>query len=257
MSSSASTAPRVVLITGASRGIGRGTAIAFAEEGARIAINYATNSKEAETTAELVATAGGDPLVVRADMAMVSDIRRMVSEVASHFGTVDVLVLNAGICPFRPFFEIDEVLWDRVHAVNLKGAFFLSQVVAKTMVDRGRGGRIIAISSISALVGGTQQAHYCPSKAGLSSLMKCLAVILGPYGITCNAVLSGTVETDINRDDLAAPGKREYMIGRIPLGRLGEPRDIADVVRLLSHGDARYVNGAQLIVDGGALINFQ
>jgi L-rhamnose 1-dehydrogenase len=245
-----------VLVTGASRGIGRACAVAFAEQGARVAINHPGEEDAAAETARLVREAGGDPLVVRADVASKTEVQAMVRQVLEAFGGVDVAVLNAGICPFTPFLELDEDEWDRVQAVNLKGPFLVAQALAPAMIEAGRG-RLIAVGSISALTGGELQAHYCASKAGQASLMRSLAIALGPHGITCNVVHPGPIETDINREDLARPGKREHFEQRIPGGRIGEPRDVADVVRLLAHEDSRYVNGAELVVDGGLLVHLQ
>lgn len=249
--------PRVVLVTGSSRGIGRATAVSFAETGARVAINHPGEPEAAAEAERLVRAAGGEPLVISADVGVPADVRRMVETVIDRWGYVDVLVLNAGICPLVPFLDTDEALWDRVHSVNLKGAFLTAQAVARQMIERGKGGRIIGISSVSAWTGGAEQVAYCPTKAGMSALMRVMAISLGPHGITCNAVLPGEIETDINREDLAMPGKREYMEGRIPLRRVGDPRDVADVVRLLAEEGARYVNGAEIVVDGGLLVNLE
>jgi L-rhamnose 1-dehydrogenase len=249
--------PRVVLVTGSSRGIGRATAVSFAETGARVVINHPGEPVAAAEAERLVRAAGGEPLVIAADVGVPADVRRMVDTVIDRWGYVDVLVLNAGICPLVPFLDTDEALWDRVHSVNLKGAFLTAQAVARHMIERGKGGRIIGISSVSAWTGGAEQVAYCPTKAGMSALMRVMAISLGPHGITCNAVLPGEIETDINREDLAMPGKREYMEGRIPLRRVGEPRDVADLVRLLAEEGARYVNGAEIVVDGGLLVNLE
>jgi L-rhamnose 1-dehydrogenase len=248
--------PQAVLVTGASRGIGRACAVSFAEHGARVAINHPGESKAAADTARLVREAGGEPLVVRADVAARTEVHEMVDEVLEAFGRVDVAVLNAGICPFTPFLEVSEEEWDRVQAVNAKGPFLVSQALAPAMIEAGSG-RLIAIGSISALTGGAHQAPYCASKAALSSLMRSLAIALGPHGITCNVVHPGPVETDINREDLATGGKREEFERRIPSGRIGEPRDVADVVRLLAAEGTRWVNGAELVVDGGLLVHLQ
>ena len=251
------TEPRVVLVTGSSRGIGRATAIAFAAEGARVVINHPGEPDEAAQAAALVSDAGGEPLVVEADVGDPQAVARMVEEVHDAFGVVDVLVNNAGICPFRDFFDITTQLWDRVLDVNLRGAFLVTQAVTRRMIEAGRPGRVIAVSSVSAWVGGAQQAHYCASKAALSSLMRSLAIVLGPHGITCNAVLPGPVETDINREDLADPAKRSQLEGRIPLGSLGQPEDVAGVITLLARPEAGYVNGSEVLVDGGLFVHLQ
>jgi L-rhamnose 1-dehydrogenase len=251
------TGRRTALVTGASRGIGRGIAVALGSDGYRVGVNYSTNRDAAEETARHVAEAGGEAIVVQADVARGDQVRAMVDRVLADFGHVDVAVLNAGVCPFTPFFELTEEVWDRTHAVNLKGAFLTAQACARAMVDRGEGGRIIAISSVSSIVGGSAQVHYCPTKAGLNAMMRSLAIVLGPHGITCNAVLPGSVATDINRADWEQPGKRAYLEGRIPVGRIGEPRDIGDFVKLLAREESRYVNGAEIVVDGGLIINLE
>jgi len=249
---------RAVLVTGAARGIGRATAARFGAEGARVAINHPPGERDhAEVTAALVTEAGGEPYLVEADVADPAAVAAMAAAVHEEFGPLDVLVNNAGICPFRDFFDIDVELWDRVHHVNLRGVFLVTQAVTRRMVDAGRGGHVVSVSSISAWVGGAQQVHYCATKAGISSLMKSLAIVLGPHGITCNAVLPGLIETDINRADLERPGKREAFARRIPLRRGGQPADAADAIWLLTQPEARYVNGAELLVDGGMFVNLQ
>ena len=151
-------------------------------------------------------------------------MQAVVRAVLERWGTIDILVNDAGICPFEGFLEMPEALWDQVLDVNLKGYFLVWQAVARVMVERGIRGRIIAVSSISAEFGGSSQAHYCASKAGINLLVKSMAISLGPYGITVNAVLPGTVETDINRDALADPAARDYWSKRAPLGAWASPR---------------------------------
>ena len=248
---------RTALVTGASRGIGRAIAVALASDGHKVALAYRSDDRAAADAAEAVRAVGGKAIILRADLADGAAVSAMVQAALAAFGHLDVVVLNAGVCPFTPFFELTEEVWDRTHAVNLKGAFLVAQAAARDMVARRKGGRIIAISSISAHVGGAEQVHYCPTKAGLTAMIRSLAIVLGPHGITCNAVLPGVVATDINHDDLARPGKRERLERRIPLGRIGEPRDIGDVVKLLAREEARYVNGAELVVDGGLVVNLQ
>jgi len=148
--------------------------------------------------------------------------------------------------------------WERTRQVNLDGAFYVVQAVANQMKNQiPQGGSIIGISSISALVGGELQCHYTPTKAGILSLMQSCAVALGKYRIRANAVLPGTIATDINKDDLSDSAKRDYMIKRTALGRLGEPADIAGPVVFLASDLAKYVTGASLLVDGGLFVNLQ
>jgi L-rhamnose 1-dehydrogenase len=248
---------KVVLITGASRGIGRATAIEAARQGADVAINtYKDDAVAAEVVAEIEAL-GRKAIVVDADVAVPDSATTFVHAAVEAFGRVDVFVSNAGICPFHAFLDMPVETLRRTMEVNLHGAYFMTQAAANQMVKQGEGGAIVAISSISALVGGEMQTHYTPTKAGVHSLMQSCAVALGRHDIRCNSVLPGTIATDINKDDLADPAKRKYMEGRIPLGRLGRPEDIASVVAFLASDMASYMSGAALLVDGGAFANFQ
>lgn len=249
---------RTVLVTGSARGIGRATAARFGREGARVVVNYPPGERShAEETGRLVEEGGGIALLVEADVADPAAVIRMADAVHDGWGPLDVLVNNAGICPFADFFDIDVELWDRVQHVNLRGVFLVTQAMTRAMVDGGRGGRVISVSSISAWVGGSQQVHYCATKAGISSLMKSLAIVLGPHGITCNAVLPGAIATDINRDDWSDEAKLAYLRSRIPVGRMGGPDDIAGMIWLLSQPEAGYANGAEILVDGGLFVNLQ
>lgn len=248
---------KVVLITGASRGIGRATAIEAARQGADVALNtYKDDAVAAEVVAEVEAL-GRRAIVVDADVALPDSATTFVNAAVQAFGRIDVFVSNAGICPFHAFLDMPVETLRRTMEVNLHGAYFMTQAAANQMVKQGDGGAIVAISSISALIGGEMQTHYTPTKAGVHSLMQSCAVALGRHGIRCNSVLPGTIATDINKDDLADPQKREYMEGRIPLGRLGRPEDIASVVAFLASDMASYMSGAALLVDGGAFANFQ
>ncbi len=248
---------KVVLITGASRGIGRATAVEAARQGANVALNtFRDDAVAAEVVAEIEAL-GRQAIVVDADVALPDSATTFVNAAVETFGRVDVFVSNAGICPFHAFLDMPVETLQRTMEVNLHGAYFMTQAAAKQMVKQGEGGAIVAISSISALVGGEMQTHYTPTKAGVHSLMQSCAVALGRHGVRCNSVLPGTIATDINKDDLADPRKREYMESRIPLGRLGKPEDIASVVAFLASDMAAYMSGAALLVDGGAFANFQ
>jgi L-rhamnose 1-dehydrogenase len=246
---------KVALVTGGSRGIGRAICRRLARAGAAVAVNY--NKTEPREVLDEIAAAGGRAIAVQADVAKKREVEAMVERVVAELGGLDVLVNNAGICPFHAFVDMPEDLWDQVHDVNLKGVFLCSQAAAKVMIEQRRGGQIVSISSISALVGGGMQTHYTPTKAGIHSLMQSLAIVLGPHGITCNSVLPGTIATDINRDDLSDPNKRAYFERRIPVGRIGDPDDIAGPVVFLASEEARYVNGSALLVDGGLFVNLQ
>ncbi len=251
------------VVTGGSRGIGRGVATELARQGADVAINYfagADASFEAEAARGTVAgieAFGRRAIAVEGDIEDRNTSIDLVAKAVDAFGGLDILVSNAGICPFHAFLDMPEDLLRRVVGVNLTGAYFVVQTAANQMKEQGAGGAIIATSSISALVGGAMQTHYTPTKAGVHSLMQSAAIALGPHGIRCNSVLPGAIETDINRDDLSDPEKRAYFNARIPLGRLGDPDDVAKVVAFLASDMASYVTGAALLVDGGLFVNLQ
>lgn len=246
-----------VLITGASRGIGRGTAIECARHGADLALNWFRDREGIEETMAAVKALGRRVIEVEGDVARRESAAPFIDAATQALGGIDVLVSNAGVCPFHAFLDTPPEVFERTMAVNLHGAYYMTQAAARRMKEQGRGGSLIAISSISALVGGGTQAHYTPTKAGVHSLMQSCAIALGPYGIRCNSVMPGTIATDINKEDLADPAKRAYMEKRIPLGRLGEPKDVAGCVVFLASDLARYVTGAAVLVDGGAFVNLQ
>ena len=254
---------KVVAVTGGSRGIGRAVALACARAGADVVVNFwmgggadAGGGPGQEAVAAIRA-AGRRAVAIEGDVADPATADAIVAGAVAAFGKLDVLVGNAGICPFHAFLDMPLDTMRRTVEVNLFGTFYVAQAAANQMVKQGHGGSIIAVSSISALVGGAQQAHYTPTKAGIHSLMQSCAIALGPHGIRCNSVLPGTVETDINREDLADPEKRAYFNKRIPLGRLGEPDDLGGPVVFLASDMARYVTGAALLVDGGLFVNLQ
>ncbi len=247
---------KVAIVTGGSRGIGRGIAQRFAREGAKVAVVHVQGESGQEVVDQIQAE-GGQAIVVHCDTSNSAQVNAMVRRVLDEWGTIDILVNNAGICPFHEFLDMPEGLWDRVLEVNLKGYFLTSQAVANVMVERGVKGRIIAVSSISGEFGGSLQSHYCSSKGGINQLVKSMAISLGPHGITCNAVLPGTVETDVNREALSEPGAREYWQQRAPLGRLGTPDDIAGAVMFFAGEDSDWCTGSLLVVDGGVSVNLQ
>ncbi len=248
---------KTVLVTGGSTGIGRAAAIGAAEAGAAVAINYHSRDEDAAAVVAAIEAKGRRGLAVKGDVADPATAADFVARAVEAFGKVDVMVSNAGICPFHAFLDMPVETVQRTMQVNLLGGYFMCQAAARQMVAQGQGGAIVAVSSISALVGGEYQTHYTPTKAGLHSLMQSAAIALGRHGIRCNSVLPGTILTEINKDDLADPEKRRYMEGRVPLGRLGQPEDLAGPIVFLASDMAAYVTGAALLVDGGAFVNLQ
>jgi len=248
---------KTVLVTGGSTGIGRAAAIGAARHGANVAINYASSDDKAASCVAEIEALGQRGLAVKGDVALPETASDFIARAFETFGRVDVMVSNAGICPFHAFLDMPVETVDRTFRVNLHGAYYMVQAAANRMVAQGGGGAIVAVSSISALVGGEFQTHYTPTKAGVHSLMQSAAIALGKHGIRCNSVLPGTILTEINKDDLADRDKRDRMTARIPLGRLGEADDLAGPIVFLASDMAAYVTGAALLVDGGAFVNLQ
>ena len=248
---------KTVLVTGASTGIGRAAAIGAAQHGADVVINYHSRDEDAEACIAAIEATGQRGLAVKGDVAEPETAKAFVAKAVEAFGKVDVMVNNAGICPFHAFLEMPVETFERTMRVNMHGAYFMVQAAANQMVAQGHGGAIVAVSSISALVGGEYQTHYTPTKAGVHSLMQSTAIALGKYKIRCNSLLPGTILTEINKEDLADDAKRTYMESRVPLGRLGAPEDMVGPIVFLASDMAAYVTGAALLVDGGMFVNLQ
>jgi 3-oxoacyl-[acyl-carrier protein] reductase len=240
---------RVAIVTGGARGIGAAIARAFAEEGARVAVAD-VDLTAAQDTAE---HALSDRLAIEVDVAHQEMVASMVARAQAALGPVDILVNNAGVCPLTDFEEIDGAEWDRVLEVNLKGAFLCSRAVVGGMRERGWG-RIINISSVAGKMGGVMVgAHYAASKAGLLALTWCLARSYASHGITANAITPATVDTDLTRS--WSDEKRSSLIDSIPMGRLGQPEDVAAAAVYLASDAASYVTGEVLDVNGGFLMD--
>ncbi|KAF5385493.1 hypothetical protein D9757_005331 [Collybiopsis confluens] len=254
---------KIVVITGASRGIGRSCAQEFAKHGATgFLLHYygdaATEMEIRSLKQELLDGSSERKVeVVPGDIADPETSMKIVSKAVEAFGRIDVLVSNAVFARSESSPHSRWILGTELE-VNLDGSFYITQAVAKQMKDQSpQGGALIGISSISAWVGGEFQVHYTPTKAGILSLMQSCAVALGKYGIRANAVLPGTIATDINKEDLSDVAKREGMISRTCLGRLGQPEDIAGPVVFLASDLAKYITGSALLVDGGLFVNLQ
>jgi len=245
------------IVTGGSRGIGNGIARALADRGANVIITYSHSDNAADETVEYIRSKGVSGDKYKIDQSNIGEIEGFIKFIKDKFTTVDVLVNNAGICPFMDFFNIDQNLFEKVWKVNVESHFFITQGVAKIMIENNIKGKILFISSISAIVGGKFQAHYTTTKSAMNGLMHSLAIILGDHGIMVNSLEPGTILTDINTEDLSNKEKRQYMENRIPLGRLGNPSDIASPALFLVSDENTYINGAELLVDGGMLVNLQ
>ncbi len=247
-------AGKVAIVTGAGSGNGRAIALRYLQEGASVVIAD-MNLAGAEETIALAKESGSRALAVKADVTSEAEVEQMVAEAIRHFGGVDILVNNAGIVAFTPFLDLSEAEWDKVHNVNLKAPFLCSQAVAREMIKRGQGGRIINITSVEAHVvvssSGSCQPHYNSSKGGLHMLTKAIALELAPMGITVNSVAPGVVETPFTAQGLKNPDIRKWVLDRVPVGRIAQPDDIANAVVFLSQDESEYITGSTIFVDGG------
>jgi NAD(P)-dependent dehydrogenase (short-subunit alcohol dehydrogenase family) len=245
---------KVAVVTGGAGGIGSAICLALAREGANVVINYYSklDQKSANIIVEKIKAMGREAISVKADVTKKKEIDNMISTAVKKFGKIDILVNVAGICPFVDFFSITEKIWDRVFAVNTKSIFFVSQAAAKVMIDKKIKGRIINITSISGEKATSPlQIPYCASKGAANMLTKVMAVALAPYNITVNAVLPGTIETNINKKVLADKKVRDSIIKATPLKCLGETQDIAEAVMYFASDEAKWTTGSLLVVDGG------
>jgi len=238
---------KVALVTGGAAGIGRGIVERFAEAGARVAV-FDCDRAGAE---DVVSTVGG--LAIEGDVASDIDARRAVAETVARFGVLDVLVNNAGIEIHGTVEQMEPEQWDRVLAVNLRGSYLFSRYAVPHM--RGRGGAIVHISSVHALVSWPGEPAYDASKAGLVGLTRCMALDCGPHGIRVNAVCPGYIRTPMLDRWLATEpdpdATMRHVVGFHPLGRMGTPRDIADACLFLASDAAAFITGTCLVVDGG------
>jgi NAD(P)-dependent dehydrogenase (short-subunit alcohol dehydrogenase family) len=249
-------ADKIAIITGGARGIGRAVALGFAREGASVVVAD-QRTELAEQTVGEIAAAGGRALAVETDVANPGDLDRLVATTRERFGRIDILHNNAGVSGGAgDFFAYTPADWDRILDVNLKSAFFLSQKVARVIIDQGSGGRILNTASVAAFIAaGRPTAPYDISKAGLRQMTVSLAAHLAPHGIAVNAIAPGTIETDFSAGvspELMAVFRRRRL-EQIPLGRLGQPDDLVGAAIFLCSDEAAYITGHTLVVDGGLL----
>src|SRR5215208_4769963 len=238
------------MITGGAHGIGEGIARAFANAGARVIIADRQGDAAEQTAASIASATGAELMAVTVDVRDAAAVKAAVAQALARFERIDVLVNNAGIYPNTPVVEIDEAEWDAVFDINVKGVFRVSQAVARAMIARGQGGRIVNISSGSAVSGRVGAAHYCASKAAVNMFTRVLAIELAPHQIVVNAVGPGLIEVP------GASLTKEYvdaLIAATPMRRMGQPEEVAQAVLYMASPSATYMTGTTLYVDGGGL----
>lgn len=239
---------KVAIITGASRGIGKATALAMAKEGAIVVINYQGNEEVAQAALDEVHALGGEGIIYRCDVAKAEDVTAMVKAVHGQFGHIDILVNNAGITRDNLLMRMKEEDWDAVLNTNLKGTFLLTKEVSRIMMKQ-RSGRVINIASVSGVLGNIGQANYSASKAGVIGFTKTCARELAARGILVNAIAPGFVETAMT--EVLPDAVKEGVKTQVPLGRMGRSEEIAHAVVFLAGDGASYITGQVIHVDGG------
>jgi glucose 1-dehydrogenase len=251
-SSSRELVGKVALVTGAGSGIGYAIAERFGREGATVAINYLGHSEDAQALAHELENAGTKAVALEADVSDADAVESLVAQIVERFDRLDVLVNNAGIEKSQPLLEVDEGSWDRTLAVDLKGPFLCLQAAARRMKGAG-GGSIVNISSVHEDLPFPGYAPYAVAKGGLRMLMRNAAVELAQFGIRVNNIAPGAIATPINAATLADPAKVERLQKIVPLMRLGNPEEVADVALFLASERSSYVTGSTYYVDGGLI----
>lgn len=240
-----------VVVTGGSRGIGRAIAIEFGKKGANVVINYVSSDAEAEKVAEEIKSLGGNAILVKGDVSSFEEGKKLIDETVKVFGTIDILINNAGITKDGLIMRMKEEHFDKVIDINLKGVFNTCKSAVAHMLKQ-RSGKIINISSVVGVVGNAGQANYAASKAGVIGLTKSIAKEVGARGITVNAVAPGFIKSDMT--DVLSEKVKDGMLGLIPLNRFGNVEDVARTVAFLASEGGDYITGQVINVDGGMVM---
>ena len=244
---------KVAIVTGGNSGIGMAIVLAMAEQGASVVIDYVANPKATEELEAKLAALGEQSIGVDADVSKVADLQLLIDTAVKQFGQLDVMVNNAGIETRSSVLDTTEQQYEKVMAINLKSAFFGTQLAAKQMIAQGTGGRIINMSSVHEDWPMPGNAPYCLSKGGMRMLTRTAGVELGPEKVQVIGVGPGAVETPINISTMNDPAKMKALDTAIPLGRMAKPAEIGDVVAFLASSGASYLTGATIFVDGGLM----
>lgn len=242
-----------VVVTGGNSGIGEAIVLAAAAEGAQIVVDYVADPAEATGVVEKIETAGGKAVAVDADVSKVEDVQKLVQTAVESFGRLDAFVNNAGIETRTSILDTSEADYEKVMAVNMKSAFFGTQIAARQFIEQGGGGLVVNISSVHEDWPMPGNIAYCVSKGGMRMLARTAGVELGPHGVRVVNVGPGAVATPINAPTLSDPVKLHSLDAAIPVGRLAQPSEIADVVVFLLSGKAGYLTSTTVFVDGGIM----
>ena len=244
---------KVAVITGSSLGIGSAIAVAFAKEGAAVAVDYRSHPDEAKEIVEQVERFGGKAISVHADVSSPEDVKNLIQKAVEEFGRLDVMINNAGMEEKMPFLETPLDVWNKTIAVNLTGAWLGCQEAAKQMVSQGGSGRILNISSVHEDLPMPTNSPYCATKGGLRMLMRTIAVELAPHNITVNNIAPGAVATPMDAPLEEDANKMQQLLSEIPLRRMGKPEEVAALAVYLASDDAAYVTGSTFVIDGGMM----
>jgi NAD(P)-dependent dehydrogenase (short-subunit alcohol dehydrogenase family) len=239
------------LVTGAGRGIGRAIAVALADQGWDVGVNYHQSEEPAREVCRVIESKGRKALALRGDVGKIEDISEMFAKFLGHFGGIDLLVNNAGITKFKPILETTPELWDEITNTDWKGSYFCTQYAAKDMVENGTKGVIINITSVHQTLNFPMAGVYGPTKAALFKFTRHAALEFAPYGIRVNSIAPGYIKVT---DPAVVTDRERMMVSRIPAQRIGRTQEIAEAVCFLASEKAEYVTGANLTVDGGALL---
>jgi len=244
---------KVALVTGAATGIGKAIATRFAQEGAAVVIDYVGPDEPARQAADAICGGNGRAIAVKADVTKPDEVDQLVKETVAKWGGLDILVNNAGVEYKMPFLETPIETWHKVIAVDLTGPWICAQRAAKRMVEQGRGGRIVNISSVHEDLPMPTNSPYCAAKGGLRMLMRTISVELAPHKITVNNIGPGAIDTPMDAPLKQHPDEMKQLLAEIPLGRMGQPEEVAELAAYLASDAAAYVTGSTFFIDGGML----